>query len=85
VDDAAERIRELVVGAVAVVEAAPDVQSHRVLAGLRDELLALCDDTADTEATDAACGAVHQLDAALARLADERVDAHGDSAYRLVS
>ncbi|CAN5335088.1 hypothetical protein BH20ACT9_BH20ACT9_09850 [soil metagenome] len=84
-DDAAERIRELVLQAVAVPEAAPDLDSHRVLAGLRDELLALCEDTADTEATDAACGAVHELDAALARLADERAGGDGDSAYRLVS
>ncbi len=63
-DDASERIRELVVRAVAVAEAVPEVDSHRALAGLRSELLALCDDTADTEAADAACGAVHELDTA---------------------
>ncbi len=84
-EDAAGRIRELVVQAVAVAEASPGVDSHRVLAGLRDELLALCDDTADTEATDAACGAVHELDAALARLAGERAGGDGDGDYRLVS
>ena len=83
-DDASQRIRDLVVRAVAAAEAVPEVDSHRVLAGLRDELLALCDDTTDTEAADAACGAVHELDAALTRHGDQRPGGR-DSAYRLVS
>lgn len=84
-DDASERIRELVVWAVAVEVVVPEVDSYRVLAGLREELLSLCDDTADAEAADAACGAVHELDSALARLGDERPGEARDSAYRLVS
>ncbi|MDP8977321.1 MAG: hypothetical protein M3N17_01850 [Actinomycetota bacterium] len=84
-DDAAARIRELVLQAVAVAEAGPGVDTHRMLTGLRAELLALCEDTADTEATDAACGAVHELDAALDRMADGSGVDDGDSDYRLVS
>lgn len=84
-DDAAARIRELVLQVAAAAGTVPGADAHRLLTGLRAELLAVCEDTGDTEAADAACGAVHELDAALARLADGRAADHGDSTYRLVS